>query len=79
MQRLNSSNKVAGIKQTKAAVNNNQALVVYTAKDAGPQLVEPIEALCREKGIELVSDCTRKELAKACHIEVPCAAAAVLK
>ncbi len=79
MHRLNSSNRVAGVKQTKAAVAENKVQVVYLACDAAPTMTEPIARLCREKGIELISDCTRKELAKACRIDVLCAAAAVLK
>ncbi len=79
MERLNSSNKVAGIKQTKAVVKSGLASVVYVASDADVTLIEPIIELCREKDIEIVLGMTRKELAKAAHIEVPCAAAAILK
>ena len=79
MERLISHNKVAGIKQTKAAINSGGALVVYVACDADPCAVEVVSKLCCERGIELVCDYTRKELAKACRIDVPCAAAAVLK
>lgn len=79
MHRLNSSNKVAGVKQTKLAALENSAQVVYLASDAVPTMTEPIAQLCREKGIELVENCTRKELAKACKLDVLCAAAAVLK
>lgn len=79
MERLNSSNKVAGIKQTKAAADSGSASVVYVASDADITMTEPIINLCREKNIEIVVGMTRKELAKAAHIEVPCAAAAILK
>lgn len=79
MERLNSSNKVAGVKQTKAAVNSGSASVVYVASDADITLTEPIINLCKEKGVEIVLGHTRKELAKAAHIEVPCAAAAIIK
>ena len=45
MERLNSSNKVAGVKQTKAAVNSGSASVVYVASDADITLTEPITAV----------------------------------
>ncbi len=79
MERLNTPNKVAGIKQTKAAIKSQRALVVYVASDAAPQAVSEVVEFCKEMGVELVCDYTRKELAKACRIDVPCAAAAVLK
>ncbi len=79
MERLASHNKVAGIKQTKTAITSGDALAVYVACDADPCAVEGILELCRERGIELVCEYTRKELARACRIDVPCAAAAVLK
>ena len=79
MERLISHNKVAGIKQTKAAIMSDKAAVVYVACDADPCAVDGISILCGERGVEVVCGCTRKELAKACKIDVPCAAAAVLK
>lgn len=79
MERLNNPNKVAGIKQTKAAIKTQNALVVFVANDAAPQAVSEVVDLCKEMKVELVCDYTRKELAKACRIDVPCAAAAVLK
>ncbi len=74
-----SKNKVAGVKQTKNAIISRQALMVYVAYDADEALTGQITALCEENGTELVSDFSRKELARACRIEVPCAAAAVIK
>ncbi len=79
MERLISHNKVAGIKQTKAAVNSGKAMVVYIANDVDLHMVSGIASLCEEMNVELVCGYTRKELARACRIDVPCAAAAVLK
>lgn len=76
---ISSKNKVAGVKQTKNAIISGQASMVYVAYDADEELTGQITALCEENGTEFVSDFSRKELAKACRIEVPCAAAAVLK
>ncbi len=79
MERLNTPNKVAGIKQTKAAIKSRKALVVFVGSDAAPSAVGEVIDLCKEMDVELVCDHTRKELAKACRIDVPCAAATVLK
>ncbi len=79
MERLISHNKVVGIKQTKAALKAGGADVVYVAADAEPSLVAEIVELCEAGRTELVLGHTRKELAKACKIDVPCASAAVLK
>ena len=79
MDRLVSAKKVAGIKQTKNAIIKGNAAVVYTADDADPAMVNEILKLCSECGVETVSVESRKELAKLCKIDVPCAVAAVLK
>lgn len=79
MDRLGSAEKVAGIKQTKNAVISGNAALVYTACDADPSMIQEISDLCEEYGVEVVSGYSRKELAKACRIDVPCAAAAILK
>ena len=79
MDRLLSAKKVAGIKQTKNAIITGDAIVVYIAEDVDPSIKKEVSALCDENNIEIVSVGSRKELAKACKIDVPCAVAAVLK
>lgn len=79
MERLASHNKVAGIKQTKAAIKSGEAIAVYVACDVDPSLIAEVVALCEKFSVELVAEPTRAELAKACKIDVPCAAAAALK
>lgn len=79
MERLNSQNRVAGIKQTKNAVLAGNAEAVYLADDTDPSLAAEITALCREHGVEIIGGITRRELSKLCRIDVPCATAAVLK
>ncbi len=79
MERLKNPNKVVGIKQTKAAIKDGCALVVFVANDADPQAVREVVGLCDETKTEIVCKYTRKEIARACRIDVPCAAAAVLK
>lgn len=79
MDRLGSAKRVAGAKQTKNVIISGNAALVYTACDANPSMIQEISDLCAEYGVEVVSDCSMKELAKACRIDVQCAAAAVLK
>ena len=78
MERLVSPNKVMGVKQTKNALLQNRAKVVYLAEDVDVGFLDEIICLCREKGLETVSVPTRKELSKHCKIEVPCAVAAII-
>lgn len=78
MEKLNTQSRVAGIKQTRAAIEADRADAVYIAEDAEPSAVDGIISLCRDKGIDVIYVPTRRELAKACRIDVPCAAAARL-
>lgn len=79
MENLKHSRKVIGIKETKNAVKNDTAQTVYVASDADPRLVQNLRDLCALSEVECVSASSRKELAKACGVDVPTAAAAVLK
>ena len=42
-------------------------------------VVYPLERLCGEKSVEVVYVNNMKEFAKACHVEVPTAVAAIVK
>lgn len=79
MERIKEKNFVAGIKQTKKAVLKDEAYLVYIACDADEHTTRPIKNLCIESEVETVCDATMKEIAKACGIDVPTAAAALLK
>lgn len=78
MDRLLSSNKVAGIKQTRNAVVSGNAKVVFLADDISPSIKDEIHRLCAEHSVEVVGGVTRRELAARCRIDVPCAVCAVL-
>ena len=78
MQRLLSPNKVVGIKQTRNAVIHDRAAVVYFAEDAAFGMLDEIMEICKDKKIEQVFVPSRRELAKLCKIDVPCAVAVVL-
>ncbi len=79
MERLKTAPKVVGLKQAQKAVRKGIADTVFLAEDADPWAVEPLQVLCREMGLEPVSVPSMKELAKACHVEVPTACAVLLR
>ena len=78
MERLKSSSHVVGLKQSRKAIDTGRAELVFVARDADSHVVFPIERLCSEKGVPVEYVNNMKELAKACHVEVPTAVAAIL-
>lgn len=79
MERLRKENRLAGIKQVRKAILAKKADTVYLAKDCEPYILEGLEILCNENNVPIVYAETMKELAKACHVEVPTAAAVTVK
>ncbi len=79
MEKLKTPYKVIGIKQTKAAIRDGKAMTVYIADDADFSVISDVIELCRGAGIDPVHVPTLKELGRACGIDVPCAAASVVK
>lgn len=71
--------KVVGSKQTLKAVDRNQAKVVYVAKNAERQVVDPIIQACSNKSVPVIYVESMQVLGKACGIEVGCAATAILE
>lgn len=71
--------RVAGIKQTRNAIKDGSALCVYVAYDVQPKAVAEVLRLCEEYGVETIRDKSSHDIAKLCHIDVPCSASAVLK
>ncbi len=68
--------RVVGLKQTRKAVQSGAAVKVYVAEDAEKHVVEPLVALCREKGVEILWMESMERLAALCGVNVPTAAAA---
>lgn len=79
LEELKNGPIVVGLKQLKKALKDGETKTVYLAKDAEPRLVEPVEAQCREQGVECVWVPTMAELGAACGIDVGAAAAASLR
>ena len=72
MEALAAKEKVVGLKQVRRAVAAGKVRRVYLACDADPRLTEPMEALCRASGIDVVTDYTMAQLGRACSIAVGC-------
>ncbi|WP_124726392.1 50S ribosomal protein L7ae-like protein [Staphylospora marina] len=68
-----------GTKQTRKAIEQGKAIEVFVADDADPHVLQPILAMCRERGITVTHVDSMRELGKACGIEVGAATAAVLE
>jgi large subunit ribosomal protein L7A len=74
-----SPKKVIGTKQTKRAILADEVEIVFIAKDADAHVVDSVIDMCKEKNIEIVYVDSKKELGKACGIDVSAASAAILK
>ena len=78
MERIRQSAHVVGIKQSKKALEAGKAELVFIADDADGYVVSPLEEMCGERGVEVIHVNSMKELAKACHVDVPTAVATIL-
>ena len=78
MDRIKSSPHVVGLKQSKKAIESGNAELVFVARDADAHVVFPVERLCDSKGVPVEYVNNMKELAKACHVEVPTAVATII-
>lgn len=76
---LTNQAKVVGAKQVRRAVEAGTARKVFLAGDADPRVTEPIAALCGEKGVEVESVPSMRELGRACGIAVGAAVTALLQ
>ena len=72
LEDLSSKDKVVGLKQVRRAGH------VFLARDADPRLTGPLEDCCREAGVPVAGGHTMAQLGRACGIDVPTAAAALL-
>lgn len=79
MERIKTSTHVVGLKQTKKALEAGIAKIVFIARDADAHVVLPVEKLCEVKHTEVIYVNNMKELAKACHVDVPTAVATIVK
>ena len=71
--------RVVGVRQVLRALKEGKAETLFLALDAAPQLRSQIEQAAKETGIVIETVSTMEELARMCRVDVPSAAAAVLK
>lgn len=71
--------RAVGTRQTMKALGAGRVEVVFLAKDAESRVVEPVERLCRERGVAFVYVDSMVELGRHCGINVGAATAAILR
>ena len=79
LNELASSNKVAGVKQSRKAVKEGRAAKVFLARDADPAITEPMEEECAAFGVPVEWGFTLSELGRACRLSVGAAVAVILR
>ena len=79
LEKLRDSEKVIGVKQSRRAVRDALAQMVFLACDADPALTAPLEAQCVAAAIPVSLEYTMKELGQASGIHVGAAVVTLLK
>ena len=78
LSELHSAHKVIGVKQTKKAIKDGKAAMVYVALDAEKRVTGPIYELCTENHVQMVEITTMAELGDAVGIDVGASVVSVL-
>ncbi|MFA5340812.1 MAG: ribosomal L7Ae/L30e/S12e/Gadd45 family protein [Clostridia bacterium] len=71
--------KVIGLKQSLKAISQDQAMLVFIAKDANSSLTAPIVDMCEQKGIEIRYADTSRQLGLVNGISVCASVVCILK
>ncbi len=79
LRELKDAKKVVGLKQSKRAIIDGDAISVFAANDADKKLIEPVIRLCGDKNISVTSAFSMKEIGEACGLSVGAAVSAILK
>ena len=77
ISKLQTANKVVGVKQTRKAIAQGRAVQVFLASDADPALTQPLKQLCRQNAVPVDESAQMRALGAACGIARDCAACAV--
>ncbi len=78
LDELGQAKKVVGLKQTVRSVEEGNALKVFLARDASPNIYNRIVTLCSVRGVEVEFVDTMKHLGEVCRIDVSAAVAATV-
>jgi len=76
---LRAANKVIGVKQSKKAVKDGAAAMVYIALDAEKRIIAPIYELCEQTNTPVQEIAAMSELGNAVGIDVGAAVVTVLR
>ena len=78
LENLRHSSKAIGLKQSIRAIEAKKVKSVFLAKDADKNILNAVEAACRQRAIQIQYVESMKLLGKACGIEVGSAVACLL-
>ncbi len=79
LSKLQTSEKLVGLKQSKKAIREGLASHAFIAQDAEERIKKPFIELCTENGVGYTLVETMQKLGEACRIDVPTAAAVLLR
>ena len=71
--------RVVGVRQALRAIRDQNAEAVYLAMDAAPRMRQQVEQEAQANGVPLHLVATMEELSALCRVDVPSAAAAILR
>ena len=71
--------KVVGVKQVRRALGRNAVSLLLVARDADPQLLQPLVQTAVDQGVKVEQADTMKDLGQRCGISVGAAVAALLR
>ena len=78
LEELGNTPKVVGVKQVRRALAARRVKRLYLARDADPQLTQPLADQAWEQGVEALWFGSMKELGRDCGIAVGAAVAAAV-
>ena len=78
LSKLKDGPKVVGLKQSRRAISDGTAALVFLAEDADPHITDPIRELCRQHTVPVADVETMKGLGSACGISVGAAVAVLM-
>lgn len=79
LEKLKNARKVVGTRKLVRAVQAGEIAEAYLADDADLFILRQVKDACAQANVRIVSVETMKALGTACGVEVPTAAAGVLK
>ena len=79
LEELKNARKVVGTRKLVRAVEGGEIAVAYLADDADLFILRQVKDACAQANVRIVSVETMKALGAACGVEVPTAAAGILK